>query len=277
MSLDAAVKNTLAYSLFFDFPLAPHEVHYWLNSPHVVNFSQLPLKDIPPLSQKQIQSRAKRLQTSLLKKKLATSLLKPLFPLPFIWFIGLTGSVAVNNATPNDDLDIFIITAPSTLWLVRPLCLLYFSFKGVRRSRRTPNNKVTNLICPNLWLDYNNLQLLPHQRSLYTAHEVLQVFPLINKNYTYERFIFQNSWTKKYLANAYSVSVTQRSIRHSGLDPESIKNKYPFYYLLAPLNLLFFLFQFLIMFPHKKKEKVSLGKAFFHNSDFPQKVLESLS
>lgn len=273
MSLGVAIKNTLSYSLFFDFPLAPHEVHHWLNSSKLVSFSQLSLKNLPPLSQKQIQLRSKRLRNSLLKKKLASSLVKPLSLFPYVWFVGLTGSVAVNNATPDDDLDIFIITAPSTLWLVRPLCLLYFSLKGIRRNRLTPKNKVANLICPNLWLDYHHLQLLPHQRSLYTAHEVLQVFPLINKNHTYERFVFQNSWAKKYLANAYT-----SSLRISGT-PELKQSHYKhlFYYLFAPLNLLFFFFQFLIMFPHKKKEKVSLGKAFFHNSDFPQKVLESLS
>lgn len=266
MTLKEAVRKTVSYASIFDYPLSLKEIHYWLATNKQISFKKVLALSLPKLTTKEIKKRDLRLRVSQEKKDLTKKLVAGLRSFPFIWFVGLTGSVAIDNAKKNDDLDLIIITAPFTLWIIRPFVLTFFSLKGVRRKRSTPKDKVTNLICPNLWLDYASIYLKKEKHSLYTAHEVLQIYPLIDKKNTFQQLINRNSWIKKYLANAYKLKAKKsKTTRPSSL-----------YVFFQPINLLFFLLQYLIMFPRKKKEQVSLGKAFFHSKDYSQNITKSL-
>ncbi len=290
MTLSESIKKTLAYGQIFDRPQTPDEIALWLISKKKISHTEIKKQNFTPLTKSEISKREERIMFSFQKKKIAQNTISGLKIFPFVWFVGLTGSVASNNSRQNDDLDIFIITAPSTLWFIRPFVLLFLSLKGVRRSRNTPQNMTNNLICPNLWLDVTALTLEKNKQNIYTAHEVLQVVPLINKKHTHERFILQNTWVKKYLANAYQFTLrTVKGVGRVSPKPSVIAsfgtpnrgNPFPYsyyiYYLFAPLNLLLFLFQYLIMLPYKKGESVSFRKAFFHNPDFQGKVLKKFS
>lgn len=267
MTIKDSVLRTYKYSSFFDFPLYPKELLLWLVSSKRTNFSKIPPLLIKKLSKKEIQKRKLRLKISQNKKKYAKSKLEFLKFFPFIQFVAISGSVSVDNATEKDDVDLFVITAPNTLWLVRPFVLVALEILGIRRRRGTKPALAQDLICPNLWLDTNNLLLGRERRNLFTAHEVLQIFPLINKNDTYEKFIAKNSWVKKYLANAYNSSLR---VSTSG------GRSFPIYFLLSPLNLIFFLLQYLFMLPQRRGEELGLGRAFFHNPNFQKKVLLSI-
>jgi hypothetical protein len=271
MSIKESVQKTYKYSSYFDYPLYPEELLKWLVTPEKIRLSEIPPLLIKKISLSDIHKRKLRQSSSEKKKNYSKQKLDLLRFFPFINFVGITGSVSVDNADKNDDIDIFIITSPHTLWVVRPFVLFYLEILGIRRRKKSKSSNVKNLICPNLWLDANNLIIGKERRNLFTAHEVLQVFPLVNKNLTFEKFISKNNWVKKYLANAYHSSLQVPYSSHGNLIISNI-----IYFILAPLNLIFFALQYLFMLPHRKGEEIGLGKAFFHDPNFQKKLLISL-
>lgn len=264
MNLQGRVNKTFNYGKIFGYQRNQTEIQQWLISPTKTDLSTYKKIKFPKISKRELSVKKEKNKISQNKKHLVATLISPLKYFPFILFVGLTGSVAANNASAQDDLDIFVITSPNTLWVIRPFVLFYLSLLKVRRRRSTNSKSVKNLVCPNLWLDAKNLLINRNQQNLYTAHEVLLVVPLINKNHTYEKFIFQNSWVKKYLANAYRSKTNSLSKAGGYTTNNSL--------LIYPLNVLFFLVQYLFMLPQITTEKVSLGTAFFHKVDY-QKII----
>lgn len=266
MDLDRAVSATLAYASFFHFPLFPVEIHHWLISPHRVSLAKLRPFLPKALSSSNQKLRAATSRYTAEKITHARKLVSYLKHFPGLRLIALTGSVAANNTRKNDDIDLLFITAPHTLWLVRPFIIGLISLFFRRRHPEESHTHAPNAFCPNLWLDSFSLSLPPKQQSLYTAHEVLQIIPLFDRGDTYQKFLKANSWTKKYLANAYfsltSLHKSSCSTENCHLRTENLN------FLLAPLNYLFYLFQLLYMHPKKTTEIVHLHGAFLHTTDF---------
>lgn len=258
MNLAAAVAKTIAYGGYFNFPLSLEEIHFWLISPRLVPKSLIK-KYITTLKPKDIKLKKDLLANTKRKEAIALKLLKFICLFPFIRLIAFTGSVAVNNTKKNDDLDLIIITEPNTLWFTRPLFLLLLSLVFNRRHPGDNSSKKTkNAFCPNLWLDMLSLTVPKKRQNIYTAHEVLQVRPLYDRGNTYQNFIRSNPWTSHYLANAY----------HRLSDGKySPKNSNLLFFLIAPLNYLLFILQYLYMLPKKTTESVSLHAAYFHKND----------
>lgn len=281
MTIKDSVLKTYKYSSLFDFPLYPKEVLFWLATSKKTNLSKITPLLIKKLSREEVQKRIIRFKASQRKKLYAKSTLKFLKFFPFVQFVGISGSVSVDNATEKDDIDIFIITSPNTLWLIRPFVLLILEMLGVRRRKNTKSTHAQDLICPNLWLDANNLIIGNERRNLFTAHEVLQIFPLINKNETFENFIAKNRWVKKYLANAYNsslrMSASGSSLRVSYSSRVNLIINNSICFLFFPINLIFFFLQYLFMLPQRRGEELGMGKAFFHNPNFQKKVLLSIN
>lgn len=257
MDLANAVSKTKAYAGFFNYPLSEEETHHWLISKNVVSKASIK-KFFSPLNSKELIYKKNLLKNTKTKEKLALEILKITRFIPFIRLIALTGSVAANNSKKEDDLDLLIITQENSLWLVRPLFLLLLSCNFSRRHPRDASRKTSNAFCPNLWLDMSSLKIPANRQNLYTAHEVLQIKPLVDRGQTYLNFISANRWTKHYLANAY-YSFSQRI---------PVQKQTQLYsYILFPLNLLLFFLQFVYMLPKKTTETVTLHSAFFHKNN----------
>lgn len=267
MKWEKKAKETYNYGLIFDYKRNIKEIHYWLISNKVIKFSTFK-KNLGKKTNLYTGQNSKN-QVSMDKIKTGQNILKPLFSIPFINFIGITGSVSAKNAKIGDDIDVFIITRKNTLWLTRPLVLLFLELRGYRRSRKTSKKKQQDLICTNLWMDDSNLKLPTEKQSLYTAHEVLQVFPVYDRDDTYHRFILENIWTKKYLANAYHYKLGSINMK---------KNKNQLHWfiskLINPINYLLYVIQLFIMFPKTKGEHVFYHQAYFHNHQYSTKILQ---
>jgi len=275
MSLQRAVSHTISYASFFRFPLLPAEIHRWLIYPRLVSHHKLEsfLPDQPTSSV--LRLRAQTIYHSNQKTIHAQKLLKILKYLPGLRLVALTGSVAANNAQKNDDIDLLFITAPHTLWLVRPLVIVLISLFFRRRHPQEDHTHAPDAFCPNLWLDTFSLAVPLTKRSLYTAHEVLQIKPLLDRGDTYQRFLQANLWTKKYLANAYislapkspipviPAEVTMPAGRQGIHQINSVISVF-----LFPFNYLSYLIQLLYMLPKKTTETVNPHAAFLHTTDF---------
>lgn len=189
-SLNSQAADTLEYFDKYDYPLTKRELWLWhslrpTNTKRKVGHSS----DYYFLSgrAKLVEIRAKREKYSQQKWLVAKRVGEKLKRIPFIAAVFVTGALAMNNTPIDDDIDLMIVTFPHTLWVSRFLLNLYLS-----NIRRYPwQKKAPNKICPNLWIDTNNLSIADH--DLYHAHEVLQVRPLWDIRGGVPRFFKQQS------------------------------------------------------------------------------------
>lgn len=276
----SAILRTLAYADIFDYPLTLKEIHKWLigtaitpNSSH--NYYYLPNR------QHLVSLRHRRFKWSLPKIDRAKQIGEWLKFIPWVKCICITGALAMRNSDENDDIDLMIITSANRLWLTRLLVTILTEFLGIRRHPSLPRSDpaaagsairgrhpstiynlrskiYTNKICLNLWLDETSLSVPKPQRNLYTAHEVAQAKPIINKNSTYAHFLSSNSWLNNYLPNV----IIPKHPKHPN---------FPNFPNL--LNLLAFKLQYWYMKRRMTREKVSLHFAFFHPQNTSQYVM----
>lgn len=263
MFLSQSISATIKYAKYFNFSLSRHEVHHWLISNKIY-----PKESVFKLYKEELAPKAskkRQLLNFVSKKKLsqATQIAKVLSLLPSIRLIAVTGSVAISNAKPTDDIDLLIITSPHTLWLTRPLVFVLLKLLYKRRrpisSTTPPTIDNSNVICDNLWLDMTALRVMPQKRNLYTAHELMQLQPVFERDGAYQCFLSANFWVSNYLANAYSK--TALSIKHH----QSINKKSP--PIIKFLNLLAFKLQYFHMRTKMTRELVSVHFAYFHPRD----------
>ena len=146
-----------------------------------------------------------KLKVSQIKLNLLDKVIHILKFIPNIQLIGLTGSLAMSNAKEEDDIDIFIITRSNRLWVTRLLMLAVMQCLGLRRKRSMV--KAKNKICLNLFFDEQNMSVPAIKKTIYGAHEVLQMKPLVNRNNSYENFLASNLWVYDFFPNALKKSI----------------------------------------------------------------------
>ena len=115
--------------------------------------------------------------------------------IPGIRFVGVTGSLSMESACPDDDIDLLVITASGQLWSTRALVLACLSALGVKR----PDDGRTehpDKACVNVLLTEDDLALTDH--NLFIAHEICQMLPLVGQD-TYGRFLDANLWVSEFL------------------------------------------------------------------------------
>ncbi len=286
-SLQSSVALTKKYAAYFHGHLSDADLHRWLISGKTYPIKTL--KALFPQKQK-IQPNNSEARKFILARKVA----RLLSYLPTISTIAITGSLAVNNSKPKDDIDLMIITRSDTLWLTR---LLVVPLVGLLFKRRLPkyqisNNKsqIADAVCLNLWLDESALAVPASKRNLYTAHEVLQALAIYDRDGTYFRFIKANSWTKKYLANAYKIALSSKGSAggeqtaqqcdfRARSDPGEysrpvVRGRRKLYcepnMFIRALNTLAFKLQYLYMKKRITHETVTLHSAYFHPRDLSQ-------
>lgn len=115
--------------------------------------------------------------------------------IPGVRFIGITGSLAMESAVPEDDIDFLVIAARDRLWITRALVLSALFALGVKRAD-DGRMEHPNRVCANIFLREDDLLIADY--NLFIAHEICQMLPLLGPD-TYLRFIQSNAWTREYL------------------------------------------------------------------------------
>ena len=277
-SLHARVWLVLAYSAVFEFPLSAEEVfrRLWrfagetLPTQAEIDFLLHKLFSMGVIGKnddlwylvRQPQAPANRkLWTNNSKNKLqqAAPIISFLAKLPWVVGVAITGSVAVNSAHADDDVDFMIVTEPNRLWLTRLLTLIVAMKSGKRRSfaKEEPNSW-----CFNLWLTTNSLAVPPERRSLYTAYEVCQAEWVINKHQAAQQFLADNLWAEATLSNFY---IYRSNVNFTLEQKIKLTTRLAiFTWILSLLNGAFFLLQIIYMMPHRTTERVHWDYAWFH-------------
>lgn len=270
MSLkENSIFKTLIYSDIFDFPLTLDEIYLFLVSSQKISKEEIKrsLSKIRKIERSGeyyflkkrkdiISLRKKREKESRLKIKNNLQLLKLIGLIPSVKLLGVSGSVAFNNAKKEDDLDLFIITKKDTLWVSRFLIICMLLAFGKKRSVHKKNS--SNKICANMFIDES--ALLIGKKNLFIAKEIVQVMPIVNKDQTHEIFLQKNNWIKKYLANFPIVTIKKK------VGASSFPIKY--------IDNIFFTVQKKYMENKITNEKIGKNHAWFHPNDISGKIDE---
>ena len=215
--LEQSVLETFIYADIFNYPLALDEVvryvtvpaapdeirrvldacaaHGWLVRSQ--DYFALPGRDdlIPLRERREAVARTKWARARRYTRWLAT--------LPFVRLVAITGTLAVNNAEPKDDIDVFVVTEPDRLWLCRALVI------AVVRLARLGGDE----LCPNYFV--SERELVFHDHNYFSAREVAQMVPLYGMT-TYQQVRARNAWVEDYLPQAGAAPALQ----HAGAAPQ---------------------------------------------------------
>ena len=282
MRQDKKILFSIYYHNIFEYPLTSEELTHWRPGEKLVKNP----KSLQAIIEKDglfffkgkerlIAERKKREKISKKKIELAKRGAKIISKIPTVKMVGLTGALAMTNAKENSDIDLFIITKEKTLWTSRAIAILLLDILKVPRNAggRVEKDK----LCLNMWLDEEDLVWDKMDRNFYTAHEIAQIIPLINKDGTYEKFINKNRWIGDFWPNTAKM-LSPKEIRN--LNKKQKKN-IVFQYLYGLISNFFepiaFIFQYLYMKRKITREIVTRTRAIFHPRDWGKIVLSELN
>lgn len=233
---------------------------------------------------------------TLEKLKKVRKLLHIIQKMPQVHLIGLSGSCTMGNADKQDDIDIFIITAPGRLWTARFFILSTAFFLGQKRSRIS--KKAPDKACFNLFFDGLNVNIHERKRNAYTAHEVLQMKPigqlqhLWNTTYKpnrayiqrekrmHQHFLHVNNWVFNHFPNYLSVDSDVRlsageypsSNVHAGMGMRRYLIKKANKPLSDFIEKFLGFFQLILIKQHLTSEIISKDQLWFFPKDFERKL-----
>lgn len=266
-------KISVYYHNIFEFPLSDFELIKWTAG----NIDNIIKKDIEIIykngayfldgSEALIYKKKLRQRISEKKMFIARAAANRLASIPWIKLVGLTGSLAMNNSTHTSDIDFLIITTHKRLWTTRILAFALLRLSGYV-IRRSGDQNEKDKLCLNMWMDENDL-VWRNRRNLYTAHEIAQVVPLINKNKTYENFMSKNRWIKKYWPN--SVKIKNRNISAQSINGFALGT------LFSLVERVFYRIQLKYMKTKITREIITPTRAVFHPYDWGEYILAKLS
>lgn len=252
---------SIKYHAIFDYELVKSDFPKWR---YIGDKSIKSIKSIK--SKIRIQREKISEQKLIIAKKAAKILSK----ISTVKFVGITGSLAMMNANENSDIDLMIITSRGTLWSSRLVILVLLVILDIP-FRRAGKRDEANKLCLNMWFDELDLVWSKSDRNIYTSHEIAQIIPLVNKDQTYEKFLYQNKWILDYWPNAVCVNEkvkvkSEKVFRFSFLD-----------FPLRILEKLAFKIQYLYMKSKITRELVTPTRAIFHPQDWGKVVLTKLN
>ena len=281
-SSEKLIIKTLLYSDIFDFPLSEEEIWKYLiceknvSEKHFANR----IKKINSVVFRKnnylfttnresiVKKRLKRTKESKIKLEIAQKIIRKLFLIPTVMFIGISGNLSMLNSEKKDDIDIFVIVKKNKIWITRFFLIAMLKFMGVYRKRG--EKEVSNKICLNMLVDEANLKLSPNLQNLYTAHEVSQLMPIRERKGIYKKFIESNSWIYDFLPNIKE-EINKREVRRH---TDKFFEKLFSVIMLIP-SLEFFARAFQLHFINKNKTSETVSNNFlaFHPRDYKSEIL----
>ena len=287
MVSNSSILKTLIYSDVFDYPLEEEEIWRFLIAENVENIDRTSfekaISEFPLVKwehrngyyflsgrEEIVEKRIKRKRESGKKLNFARKIIQKLSLIPTVLFIGVSGGLALENAEKKDDIDLFVITSKGNLWITRLILVFLLIIMGQYRGRgNPPAGGESNKVCLNMLIDEQALMFKKDRQNLYTAHEIVQLRPIFDRNNIYEKFIDSNRWVSKFLPNAMDRIRNYESRIMKGRSSLLIIS-----YSLLILEKLAQLFQLWYMKKHRTKETVESHFLAFHPFDYKSFVLK---
>lgn len=261
-------KFSVYYHDLFDYPLSFSDLIKWSSNKTLHDYSDQKINVVHKngfyfLEGREglVYKRLLRKRISLKKGKIAKKAAKLLSIIPGIKMIAQTGSLAMENSSEESDIDLMIITKRGFLWTTRLFAYFIIRLFGIRvRNPGVGDQK--NKLCLNIWLDEADLSWPKKNRNIYTAHEIAQATPLVNKNKTYEIFLSQNKWILSYWPKAVRIKNLKSTCSTGRIN------------LVEKLA---FKLQYLYMKNKISEETITTTRALFHPRDWAKIIMNRLS
>jgi hypothetical protein len=211
MSLSQSILNTVAFFDIFDYPLSAFEIWQYISEPTSLQTVIKTLETLPSglenhagfyfLSGRAqiIHIRRERYLEANKKIKKARRRLALISWLPGIELISLANIIGSHNLRKSSDTDLFIITKPHRLWLVKFSATIILKIFGLRP---TPQ-KNTDQLCLSFLTDTTALDLSVCQTNndLYFTYWFTGLLPLYGNPDSYNQLMAANPWLKTRLPN----------------------------------------------------------------------------
>lgn len=260
---------SLVYHDLFGYPLKEEELVFWEigeegRPGHFVEKTG----DFWHLSGKKniMLSRVAKQQANRTKLGMARKAVKILSFIPSIKLVGISGALSMENAKKEDDIDLFILTSADTLWITRLFSLVLLRFFDIS-VRRFGEKDLKNKLCLNLWIDEKNLSFL-QRKDVYTAHEILQIKVLYDREDSYGKFLTANSWVGEFFPKGFESRTKDLGLRAKAKGKRFDRMDLLLYGFIAFALRIFnspaYALQNFYMSSKKTKEIVGIGNAFFH-------------
>ena len=223
--LATAVWRTLAYVDVFDYPLTAVEIHRYLDKiTATLSEVEAALADDRSLSTHIAQTEAYyylsgrekvvdiRRRREAIAQKIWPSAMRYgwlIAAMPFTRMVTLTGSLAMNNADENADIDYLIVAENGYVWLCRAFAIVVVRLAALRGHH----------LCPNYILAERAITF--SDQNLYAAHEIVQMIPLSGKS-MYQKMRQANQWTAAYLPNAVDAPRDLTNDKRNWLKPRTL-------------------------------------------------------
>jgi hypothetical protein len=217
--LAGAVLATLAYADLFDHPLSAEEVHRQLvavraTPEEVAEVLQTSPRIVRSTSQSGglftlagrdaiVEARRWREASAVRAWPQARRWGRALAALPYVRMVAVTGALAVDAVDPDADIDYLVVSTTGRVWTCRALVTALARVAGSAGIR----------LCPNYVLAERALALA--ERTLYTAHEMVQMVPLAGPE-TWQRMRDANHWVGTFLPNSLPLAPPPVSPRPVG-------------------------------------------------------------
>jgi predicted nucleotidyltransferase len=114
--------------------------------------------------------------------------------MPFVRMVGITGALAMKNAHPKSDLDVFIVIKNGKIWTGRTLVTVFLHILKKRRH----GDKIVDRVCLNHYSNDQSLEVIV--KDLFSTNEYMFLFPLYGFD-VYTRFQMRNKWIRNMRPN----------------------------------------------------------------------------
>lgn len=257
MRLEKAIKATKNYALSYGQKLNGQQLFERLISPQV--FSKKEILDQFKKKSLNNQGEDSNWQEKMRRAQKLTQ--KHLSKMTGILMVGVTGSVAAEWAKKSNDIDLLIVTKSDQLWWWRLYLRIYVWWHQIPH-RKFRKKETANEFCFNLWLSENNLKIPTDKENLKNATDLIMMKVILNKGKTYEKFLRENTWVKKFLATGYDFKIKSNPLK---TQLERKKNNV----WVKMVNLFLFTGQYIYMGLRSQKivKNVNLAQAFFHDEN----------
>lgn len=228
-----------------------------------------------------MQSMRQKIENSKAKIRSIQTYLSIIARLPQIELVGLSGTVAMMNANETDDIDLFIISGRHRLWTARFLAVSIARIMGIGRKRGDTRGHYDKKICLNLFFDSSHLSIPHKKRSIYTAHEVLQMKPLIDKQNAYGRFLEANSWVFTVFPNAKTYVGSRGWLVDGGVQSKNHRQSIAgsllsvICYFGDLIESVLSRIQLYTIHKHRTRERITATQLWFHPEDVEKKIRQA--
>jgi predicted nucleotidyltransferase len=275
---------SLIYHDLFDYPLTQEELDLWKPGKDL-RFTNKDLRIKTKENfyfvdgrQKIVGLREERKKIFNEKMLIAKRAAQVLAKIPSIQMIGVTGSLAMGNASKESDVDFLIITNRNSLWISRALAFLILKINSIKVRRANVDDE-SDKICMNMWMD--ELDLRFEVENIFNAHEIIQIIPIADKKACHLKLLEENRWARNFWPKAYDFGLGREPLLRTRRN--FWRHLVSFWYFTVCLNAIFrflepvaYLIQKLYMRGKVTREVITPTRAFFHPKDWSGEVIKKL-